>query len=312
MSWESALECRRLWRGKRRRGRKHRTSCCKTACAVWWRRAEFGRDNIRVVASLELSIFQLEEAAHCDRSYKDLGIHTYVRDVREDKLPQQNEGSCQHKKSEKLQRNKTYVRQRTKIQSHIKKTALPAQLYPLNHFHHIQLLWQMQPKDLAGLSKTNRVLGEGHTRTRTNKTIWHYFYRSTVLIASLREIKDFLRAHKENQLKQHILTPCGENKEKNKEIKMFFYLFPQKTYIDKSHRVGWVKKQDTTWSIFNLLNSLLKTNALLIPGLSLLFTLWIFFHSCPRQWYNHSRGSYRPAAIIFRKTTTAQNWNISR
>lgn len=179
----------------------------------------------------------------------------YRRNVREDKLPQQNKGRWQYKKSEKLWRNKTYIGNGQKYKVTLKKqTALPAQLYPLNHFHHIQLLWQIKPKDLAGLSKTNRVLGEGRTHTRTNKTIWHYFYWSAVLISSLREIKDFLRSHKENQLKQHILTPCEEKKRGGGgDIKIFFYLFPQKTLMEKSYRAGWVKKQDTVWGIFNLI-----------------------------------------------------------
>lgn len=111
-----------------------------------------------------------------------------------------------------------------------KQPALSAHLYPLNHFHHIQLLWQMQSKDLAGLSKTNRVLSESHTRTRTNKTIWHYFYWSTVLISSSREIKDFLRAHKENQLKLHILSSFWSKRKQ----RCSFIFFPKKTYTKKN------------------------------------------------------------------------------
>lgn len=64
---------------------------------------------------------------------------------------------------------------------------------------------------------------------------------------------------------------------------MFFYLFSQKTYAQESYRAGWVKKQDTMSGTFNLLSLVFLTNTLLILGLSLLFTLWIFFHSCLRQ-----------------------------
>lgn len=171
----------------------------------------------------------------------------YRRNVGEDKLPQQNEGRWRYKKSEKLWRNKTYIGNGQKYKVTLKKqTALPAQLYTLNHFHHIQLLWQIQPKDLAGLSKTNRVLGEGRTHRRTNKTIWHYFYWSAVLISSLREIKDFLRAHKENQLKQHILTPCEEKKKKGGggEIKRYSFIFFPKRHKWKKviGQVGWKSK----------------------------------------------------------------------
>lgn len=45
-----------------------------------------------LLALLELSVCRLEEAAHCDRSYKDSGIRMYIKDVREDKLSQQNKG----------------------------------------------------------------------------------------------------------------------------------------------------------------------------------------------------------------------------
>lgn len=156
--------------------------------------------------------------------------------IREDKLLQWNEKRWQYKKSEKLQRNRTYIGNGQKYTLKRKQPTLSAQLYPLNHFHHIQLLWQMQPKDLAGLSKTNRVLGEGHKRTRTNKTIWHYFYWSTVLISSPREIKDFLRAHKENQLKLHILSSLW-----TKMKQRCSFIFSPKRLIRKRviGQVGW-------------------------------------------------------------------------
>lgn len=166
----------------------------------------------------------------------------------------------------------------------------------------------MQSKDLAGLSKTNRVLSESHTRTRTNKTIWHYFYWSTVLISSSREIKDFLRAHKENQLKLHILSSFWSKRKQ----RCSFIFFPKKTYTKKIYRADWVKKQDTVWGIFYLL-SLLFFNKYIIDSWfvhiihSVDFSLLL-----PQAAINHTTGSQRPAAIVLRKSTAAQNWNISR
>lgn len=74
-----------------------------------------------------------------------------------------------------------------------------------------------------------------------------------------------------------------------KEIKLFFYLFSQKTYEEESYRAGWVKKQDTMSGTFNLLSLVFLRNTLLILGLSLLFTLWIFFQFLPQTAVNHNK-----------------------
>lgn len=271
-------------RWSERRERERSNSGCKMGFRFW--KEDWVWERISgLSALLELWVFWLKISSTIwqELKYKDLGTHTYIYvHIREDKLLQYKEKRWQYQKPEKLfQRSRAYIGNGQEYAlPQRKQPALSVHLYPLNHFHHIQLLWQTQPKDLAGLSKTNRVLSESHTRTRTNKTIWHYFNWSTVLISSPREIKDFLRAHKENQLKLHILSSFWSKRKQ----RCSFIFFPERLIWKKfTEQVGWKSKSPCEAYFIYLVYSFL-TNILLILSLCILFTVWIFPHSRLRQW----------------------------
>lgn len=94
---------------------------------------------------------------------------------------------------------------------------------------------------------------------------------------------------------------------------MFFYHFSQKIYEEESYRSDWVKKQDTMSGTFNLLSLVFLKKYIIDSWFVFIMHIVDFFQFLPQAAVNHIEvaAPITPAAIVFRKSRTAQNWNIS-